>query len=308
MPQPQPGRQRCRVPKVHRGEVPTPNSRCFPAAAMSTHPSRACVRVRCFQNTRVHTTSVTLGQGHSALSNKLGLTLSLAWRLQDLKAHLRAGVTLDELWRVARGELRYADWLKQRGGLGGGSPGGSGAGGVGAAPAAPPAASVPQELVNVQAYLLWEKARASVAASFTAWLPLHAAAPACSYGSRRGLTVIVCQGRSQAIMIHLPDDMVECSSGAAHRPHEVIRRLWCDVRAAVRVCSLTGARMRQLAAVTAAAAQAGRPDGADFAGDARRMLAAQLAQGRSVADLEKALRSPKRQASASRAFSHHAYA
>ncbi len=197
---------------------------------MSTHPSRACVRVRCFQNTRVHTTSVTLGQGHSALSNKLGLTLSLAWRLQDLKAHLRAGVTLDELWRVARGELRYADWLKQRGGLGGGSPGGSGAGGVGAAPAAPPAASVPQELVNVQAYLLWEKARASVAASFTAWLPLHAAAPACSYGSRRGLTVIVCQGRSQAIMIHLPDDMVECSSGAAHRPHEVIRRLWCDVQ------------------------------------------------------------------------------
>ena len=66
--------------------------------------------------------------------------------VQDLKGHLRRGVSLYELWRVARGELRYADWVQQRAGSNGA-----------ARPAAPPAPSVPQELVNVQAYLLWEQ-------------------------------------------------------------------------------------------------------------------------------------------------------
>ena len=56
-------------------------------------------------------------------------------------------MTLDELWKVARGEVKYADWIRQR--SGGGSQ----------AAAAAPSVSVPQELVNVQAYLLWEKAR-----------------------------------------------------------------------------------------------------------------------------------------------------
>lgn len=41
--------------------------------------------------------------------------------------------------------------------------------------------------------------------------------------------------------------------------------------------------------------QAGRPDGADFAADARRVLEAQLRAGKSVADLEKALKSPQPQ-------------
>lgn len=54
---------------------------------------------------------------------------------------------LDELWKVARGEVKYAEWMRQRS-----------SGGSQAAAAAPPV-SVPQELVNVQAYLLWEKAR-----------------------------------------------------------------------------------------------------------------------------------------------------
>lgn len=43
------------------------------------------------------------------------------------------------------------------------------------------------------------------------------------------------------------------------------------------------------------ARQAGRPDGADFARDARRILEAQLREGKSVADLEKALLSPSPQ-------------
>ena len=69
--------------------------------------------------------------------------------MQDLKGHLRRGVALKELWRVARGELRYADWVQQRAG-----------GNVAAPPAAAPAApNAPQELVNVQAYLLWEQVR-----------------------------------------------------------------------------------------------------------------------------------------------------
>jgi len=41
--------------------------------------------------------------------------------------------------------------------------------------------------------------------------------------------------------------------------------------------------------------QAGRPDGADFGPDARRMLETQLRGGMSIADLEKALKSPQPQ-------------
>lgn len=66
--------------------------------------------------------------------------------VQDLKGHLRRDVSLEELWRVARGELRYAEWVQQRASSNGA-----------AGPPAPPAPSVPQELVNVQAYLLWEQ-------------------------------------------------------------------------------------------------------------------------------------------------------
>ena len=43
------------------------------------------------------------------------------------------------------------------------------------------------------------------------------------------------------------------------------------------------------------ARQAGRPDGADFARDARRILEAQMREGKSVAELEKALLSPSPQ-------------
>ena len=57
-------------------------------------------------------------------------------------------MALEELWRVARGELRYSEWIQQ-------CAGSNGAAGA-AAPAAP---SAPQELVNVQAYLLWEQVR-----------------------------------------------------------------------------------------------------------------------------------------------------
>lgn len=34
--------------------------------------------------------------------------------LQDLKELLRRGKSLDELWQVARGEVRYADFDRQR--------------------------------------------------------------------------------------------------------------------------------------------------------------------------------------------------
>lgn len=39
--------------------------------------------------------------------------------------------------------------------------------------------------------------------------------------------------------------------------------------------------------------QAGQPEGADFAGDARATLEAQLAGGQSLQDIETALRAPK---------------
>ncbi len=161
-------------------------------------------------NTPMYTASVPLRPGHSALERPGAC-------LQDLKAHLRGGVTLDELWRVARGELRYADWVKQRGGAGGG-----GAGGGGAAPAAPPAASVPQELVNVQAYLLWEKARASVA-----WLPQPCShAVAAVAGASLQLWARGAHRRPGYINL-----VIRCGARLEQRTgHFKLRRLWCDVQ------------------------------------------------------------------------------
>ena len=51
--------------------------------------------------------------------------------MQDLKDLLRKGKSLDELWKVARGEIKYADFMAQRGG----KPG-------------PKAVTVPEELVG----------------------------------------------------------------------------------------------------------------------------------------------------------------
>lgn len=73
--------------------------------------------------------------------------------IQDLKELLRRGKSLDELWQVARGEVRYADFDRQR-------------------KCSPPQQAeqpvqVPEELVGVQAYLLWEKAGKPDGADFS---------------------------------------------------------------------------------------------------------------------------------------------
>jgi hypothetical protein len=51
--------------------------------------------------------------------------------VQELKAYLKKGISLDELWRVARGEIRYSDFTSTQSN--------------GAATAAPP--QIPDELV-----------------------------------------------------------------------------------------------------------------------------------------------------------------
>ena len=72
------------------------------------------------------------------------------------------GRPLDELWRVARGEWKYGDFLGQYGYLLApqAAPANGNGKAVAAAVAAPaaPRVDLPQDLVNVQAYLLWEQA------------------------------------------------------------------------------------------------------------------------------------------------------
>ncbi len=103
--------------------------------------------------------------------------------IEELKDLLRMGIPLDEIWRVARGEgTRYQDWITTKltainGGVGGG-PAVAAPPTEAAAPAAPPAAppapepsapappapppapvvSIPEDLIGVVAYIMWEKA------------------------------------------------------------------------------------------------------------------------------------------------------
>jgi len=94
--------------------------------------------------------------------------------VSEVTALLRAGRQLEELWRVARGETPYAaykvdvvDKTLAREGAGGGAP----APAVAPRPAdgsrvdGPPVL-IPEELVAVQAYLLWEKAGKPQGADF----------------------------------------------------------------------------------------------------------------------------------------------
>lgn len=93
--------------------------------------------------------------------------------IQEITTLLRRGRPLEELWRVSRGEIKYSDYIGQYGYLL--SPAAPAQQKSAPAPpkqaqqaapvkqAAPaqkqaPAVQVPQDLVNVQAYLLWEQA------------------------------------------------------------------------------------------------------------------------------------------------------
>ena len=49
---------------------------------------------------------------------------------QELKSYLRKGITLDELWRVARGEVKYAEFTSSQ-------QNGNGAAAVAAPPSVP---------------------------------------------------------------------------------------------------------------------------------------------------------------------------
>ena len=42
--------------------------------------------------------------------------------MQELKGYLREGTTLDELWKVANGEIKYADFMRNRQRGDGGAP------------------------------------------------------------------------------------------------------------------------------------------------------------------------------------------
>ena len=55
-------------------------------------------------------------------------------RAQELKGYLRKGISLDELWRVARGEVKYGDFASTQQ--------------DGSAAVAPPPPSVPDELAR----------------------------------------------------------------------------------------------------------------------------------------------------------------
>ncbi|KAL4422809.1 hypothetical protein ABPG75_009006 [Micractinium tetrahymenae] len=84
--------------------------------------------------------------------------------IQEMVMLLRRGRPLDELWRVSRGEIKYADYMQQWGWLLTPEP----ARQQRAAPAAPSpkkqaqraeqAVYVPDDLVGVQPYILWEQA------------------------------------------------------------------------------------------------------------------------------------------------------
>ncbi|GAB4820070.1 hypothetical protein N2152v2_007116 [Parachlorella kessleri] len=72
--------------------------------------------------------------------------------IKELTTLLRRSVPMEELWRVARGEIKYQNYMKQAGHLL------REAGAAGAAKQASILPSLPQELINIQAYILWEQA------------------------------------------------------------------------------------------------------------------------------------------------------
>eukprot|EP00884_Botryococcus_braunii_P013250 jgi/Botrbrau1/21926/Bobra.0249s0050.1 len=89
--------------------------------------------------------------------------------IQELKQLLRLGVPLEQLWKVARGEVRYDDYVKQTiaAKLDHSATAAPKEKKAAPASAAPPLPPIPQELVNIEAYLLWEKAGRPEGADFS---------------------------------------------------------------------------------------------------------------------------------------------
>ena len=170
-------------------------------------------------------------------------------RAQELKGYLRKGIRLDELWRVARGEVKYADFASSQQ-----------QNGAAAAVAAPPP-SVPDELVPRSDFDFPEKGFLHVIGATTA------AAESGFCATPQGAC---CCLRDQRV-----------PSGAAY-----CRRGQCVLSAPAQV-NIQAYLLWE---------KAGRPEGADFAADARSTLQAQLASGRSLQELESALKAPEPQA------------
>ncbi|KAK9852315.1 hypothetical protein WJX84_008608 [Apatococcus fuscideae] len=79
--------------------------------------------------------------------------------IKELKGYLRQRVTVDELWKVANGEIKYADFKSSQKTQD-----------QAQAPPSPPSekdVQVPEELVGIQAYIMWEKAGKPDGADFS---------------------------------------------------------------------------------------------------------------------------------------------
>lgn len=88
----------------------------------------------------------------------------------EMRELLRRGRHLDELWQVANGATKYADYISQH--LGSGNGNGSATKAAAPPKPAPPAAPaargpIPEDLLSVQAYVLWERAGKPNGADFS---------------------------------------------------------------------------------------------------------------------------------------------
>ena len=189
----------------------------------------------------------------------------------ELTHLLASGVPLDRLWRVARGEIKLRQFYAEEAALA--SP---------ASPASTPRTddvashvveeNIPQELVNVQAYVMWEQAGKPDGADFGAQ-----AKEAIRAKLKAGATV----AEVERALRETPD-----ASPAPPPTAPTADDVASDV-----------AIPEELVAVQAYVLweRAGKPDGVDFGNEARVAIGAMLASGMSLADIDVKLREPPSQ-------------
>ena len=167
---------------------------------------------------------------------------------QDLRQHLRKGIAMDELWQVAHGGIKYADFMQRQQPSNGRASNGKSSNGK--------AVAVPEDLVS---HCGWQPPL-----SVRGWQMLRVLVQRCLHASQSAHCL------AQGARLHAEGTMSASAAPTATLVQVGVQSylLW---------------------------EQAGKPDGADFSGDARRALEAQLQQGKTVEELERALRAPDAQ-------------
>jgi len=199
--------------------------------------------------------------------------------VQELKDFQRDGHSLEDLWKVAKGDIKYQDFV-------GSSLPRKGKQESHQAPAAP---SIPEDLVRCQ-HCFWDKQLTTIACRHSLF---PESCNACARPSSYICPVSTPYSKTQFIVCDDAAAPIKLQAYALQHNGAYVRLLCSSCLFDGHLNSLLRCQVGLQAYLMWE--QAGKPDAANFSDDARRQLEQQVQSGKSVQDIEHALKGPSDQ-------------